>query len=88
MEYIHGETLEELIAKSTIGQLQECYHQITRAIKLFLSIEIPTGVNIGPVNGGIIKHPLFKDAVASIQYAPVNELQLHANKVATNFLLL
>jgi hypothetical protein len=97
MEYIHGYTLKEVWDKALLdqdqsldrdqSQDQERFDQITRAIKLFLSIEIPIGVDIGPIGGGIIKHPLFKDSIASIPYSSVDELQLHINKVSFSTVL-
>lgn len=83
MEYVSGETLEELLAKDVSDDyLQEKYAQITKAIKLLLSINVPQNTVPGPVGGGIIKHPLFKDTVASIEYASVEELQRHLKLVS------
>jgi len=82
MEYIAGETFKELLDKELPhDQLQEYYNLIARAIALFLSFKVPHDTIPGPVGGGIIKHPLFKYTVASIEYASVDELQEHVNKV-------
>jgi serine/threonine protein kinase len=82
MEYVNGKTLKELLEEGiSPAQLQECYNQIAKAIKLFTSIKAPNGIAPGPVGGGIIKHPLFKDTVASIQYASIHDLQKHVNNV-------
>ncbi len=78
MEYIHGQTLRGLLANATSEQnLQHRFNQITRAIKLFISFKIPPEIGLGSVGGGIIKH---QDAVASVQYDSVDELQVHVNK--------
>jgi len=82
MEYVAGETLKELLdRKLSHDQLQEYYNKIAQAIKLFLSFKVPDNIAPGPVGGGIIKHPLFKYTVASIEYASVDELQTHVNNV-------
>jgi len=82
MEYVNGKTLKELLEEGVShDQLQEYYNQIAKAIELFLSIKVPDGVTPGPVGGGIIKHPLFKDTIASIEYNSVDELQQHVNNV-------
>jgi len=78
MEYVNGKTLKEFLEEGiSPNQLQECYNQIAKAIKLFISIKALDSVAPGPVGGGIIKHPLFKDTVASIEYASIDDLQQH-----------
>jgi hypothetical protein len=82
MEYAHGETVKELLEKGTPDdQLEECFDQIAKAIKLFLSIKVHDGTPPGPVGGGLIRHPLFRDYVASMEYASVDELQKHVFNV-------
>jgi serine/threonine protein kinase len=82
MEYVNGKALKELLEEgASDDQLQQYYNQIAKAIKLFISIKVPDGVTPGPVGGGIIKHPLFKDTIASIEYTSVDDLQQHVNKV-------
>jgi len=82
MEYVNGKTLKELLEEGVShDQLQEYYNQIAKAIKLFISIKVPDGVTPGPVGGGIINHPLFKDTIASIEYTSVDDLQQHVNNV-------
>ena len=62
MEYVAGETFKDILGKEIPhNQLQEYYNRIAQAIKLFLSFKVPDNVTPGPVGGGIIKHPLFKD---------------------------
>jgi hypothetical protein len=82
MEYVHGETVKDLLEKGTPDdQLEECFNQVAKAIKLFLSIKVRDGTPLGPVGGGLIRHPLFRDSVASMEYASVDELQKHVFNV-------
>ena len=84
MEYVRGKTIRELLDKESVDtRLQECYTQVAQAIKLFLSIPIPTAIP-GPVGGGIIRHPLFKDTIASVEYSSVGHLQAHLTAVTLN----
>jgi serine/threonine protein kinase len=85
MEYVRGKTLAELKASDTEGNcMREAYDQIERAIKCFLSFKVPDHAAPGPVGGGIIRHPIFKDTSASIEYASVDKLQGHLTKVGPN----
>ncbi|KAH6675107.1 hypothetical protein B0J14DRAFT_29184 [Halenospora varia] len=83
MEYVNGKTLKESLEEGiSHDKLQDYYNQIAKAIELFISIKVPDGVTPGPVGGGIIKHPLFKDTIASIEYTSFDDLQQHVNNVA------
>ena len=84
MEYVQGETLEELLAKNTLDDCQKEYSQISKAMKTLLSIEVPKGCAPGPIGSGLIRHPLFKGAVASTEYDSVHELQQHINNVCSS----
>ena len=82
MEYANGRTLKELLEESiSHEQLQDYYNKIAKAIKLFISFKVPDDVTPGPVGGGIIKHPLFKDTIASIKYTSFDDLQQHVKNV-------
>lgn len=82
MEYVLGTTLADLRAKDGLAsEQQKWYDQIAKAIALFLAFDIPDKSTLGPVGGGIIKHPLFKDTVASLKYESVNHLQEHLTRV-------
>lgn len=81
MEYARGKTLAELRAESAESELQGKYEQIANAIRLFLAFDIPPQVPLGPAGGGIIKHPIFKDTVASLEYKSVDQLQEHLTRV-------
>ncbi|KAH8790921.1 hypothetical protein F5882DRAFT_377049 [Hyaloscypha sp. PMI_1271] len=46
-----------------------------------ISSWIPHDATPGPYGGGLIRHPLFKDYQANIEYSSVAQLQHHINKV-------
>lgn len=82
MEYVAGTTLTDLRANDSLAsEQQKWYDQIAKAIALFLAFDIPDQSPPGPVRGGIIKHPLFKDTVASLKYESVKHLQEHLTRV-------
>jgi hypothetical protein len=68
MEYIKGKPVSS-------GQ------QVADAVAQLLSILPPEGSCPGPVGGGIVKHPFFKEAVACEVYKSVRDLQDHINNV-------
>ncbi|KAH9212293.1 hypothetical protein DL95DRAFT_246645, partial [Leptodontidium sp. 2 PMI_412] len=82
MEYIQGRTIHELLKDFPEGLLEDKFDRISKAIDLLLSVRIPPNVAPGPVGGGTIKHPIFKDSTASTEYKSVNELQQHISRVA------
>ena len=61
--------------------LEHLYDHIAKAIRLFLFFEVPYDATPGPYGGGIIRHPLFKNYEASIEYSSVAQLHHHINKV-------
>ncbi|KAK0111923.1 hypothetical protein ONS96_001190 [Cadophora gregata f. sp. sojae] len=67
MEYVQGQTLKDLLNHDILHDLY--FNQVSRALKLFLSFEVPENASPGPIGGGTIRHPLFKDAVASVEYS-------------------
>ena len=81
MEYIQGQTIYELLRDFPEGLLEDKFDRIFKAIDALLSIQIPPDVAPGPVGGGTIKHPIFKDGTASTEYRSVDELQQHIHKV-------
>jgi hypothetical protein len=82
MEYVRGRILASLRTEcEPESELEEKYEQIAKAIRLFLAFDIPDKTLLGPAGGGIIKHPLFKDTVASLQYESVEQLQEHLTRV-------
>lgn len=82
MEYIPGRTLAQLQEQqgweSRKGTVID---GIARAIRLLRSIQAPRGQKPGPVGGGRIRHPLFKDDTSFCEYSSVDELERHLNKV-------
>ncbi|KAK1768721.1 hypothetical protein QBC33DRAFT_357500 [Phialemonium atrogriseum] len=85
MEYVSGKTFRELMAdwRSFREVSEYCYTMVEKAIRLFLSFYVSEGAAPGPYGGGIIRHPLFNDYKAPIQYDSVDMLEKHLNKVAT-----
>jgi hypothetical protein len=81
MEYVPGKTLLQILCDTPNQRLEHLYDHIAKAIKLLLSFEVPYDATPGPYGGGIIKHPLFKDYQANIEYSSVAQLQHHINKV-------
>lgn len=83
MEYIRGKTIKEQLEEVPRSpRVRECYDQVARAIKFFLSIHIDTDITApGPVGGGVIRHPLFRWAVAPREYSSVADLQEHVEAV-------
>lgn len=82
MEYIPG----RLLARYEEGhdwesQQETVINSIAGAIKLLMSIPAPPGQKPGPVGGGRIRHPLFKDDESYCEYSSVEELESHLNRV-------
>jgi hypothetical protein len=71
MEYVPGKTLLQILdetpSETPSQRLEHLYDHIAKAIRLFLSFEVPYDATPGPYGGGIIRHPLFKDYEASIE---------------------
>ncbi|KAL2278619.1 hypothetical protein FJTKL_14338 [Diaporthe vaccinii] len=84
MDYIDGKTLRQLQEQQDWDSKKETFiNDIARAIQLLMSIQPPPGQKPGPVGGGHIRHPLFKDDSAFGEYSSVEELEKHLNKVST-----
>jgi serine/threonine protein kinase len=81
MEYVPGKTLLQILRDPPNQRLEHLYDHIAKAIRLFLSFEVPHDATPGPYGGGLIRHPLFKDYEANIEYSSVAQLQHHINKV-------
>ena len=83
MEYVPGKTLRDLLEDwTTFEPIADGYfRKIERALKLFLSFPVPQNAPPGPYGGGLIRHPLFRDYQASIEYPTVDLLEKHLNKV-------
>ncbi|KAF4447224.1 Protein kinase-like domain protein [Fusarium austroafricanum] len=87
MEFISGKTLKALLESQTTSDeyLDQCFGQIERALRLFISFPVPQDASPGPYGGGLIKSPLFKYYQATIEYPTVELLEMHLNKIATWF---
>lgn len=85
MEYIRGRTLAKVMEDESVFVETRFYYydRIERALKLLLSFPVPKNAAPGPFGGGIIRHPLFKDYRAPIQYDSVDMLEKHLNKVCS-----
>lgn len=82
MEYVPGKTLAQLVEElGWASQQTTRSNSIARAIRLLMSIKPPPGQKPGPVGGGRIRHPLFKDDTSYCEYSSVDELEAHLNKV-------
>lgn len=82
MEYIPGKTLLQLVEQQGLtSQRITRSNSIARAIRLLMSIQAPPEQKPGPVGGGCIRHPLFKDDTSYCEYSSVDELEMHLNKV-------
>lgn len=82
MEYVPGSTLAQIQEQQDWESRERTViHSIARAFELLRSIPVPPGQKPGPVSGGLIRHPLFKDDTSSCEYPTVYELEEHLNKV-------
>ncbi|KAH8587953.1 hypothetical protein B0O99DRAFT_601232 [Bisporella sp. PMI_857] len=85
MEYAEGTTLVKYRDKGSLAlEIQNYYKQIAKAIRLFLAFDIPDESSLEPVGGEFIRHPTFKDSIASIRS---NSVQV-ANCPNNNFLMI
>lgn len=85
MEFVPGKALREIMKEQTktsfYKMVNPLFDKIARGIELLLSIPAPNDAKPGPYGGGIIRHPLFKDFVATVEYDSVEMLEQHINKV-------
>lgn len=90
MEYVPGKTLNTLSKMEEVdGELLDAMvGRVADAVRLLLSIPVPQDTPPGPKGGGLINHMLFKDHEAPIEYASLDELERHLNKVGYEFVLL
>lgn len=85
MEFVPGRTLGDIFREDEKrGQGQAdyslLYKHIAEGIRL-LSVKAPPEAKPGPVGGGIIRHPFFKNFEAATPYRDVEMLEAHLNKV-------
>lgn len=94
MEFVPGITLNEALETDTdvlgragaevLAKLDKSnlYRYIATGIRLLsANAKVPSGAKPGPVEGGIIRHPFFKDSTARIPYKNVDMLEKHLNKI-------
>lgn len=84
MEYVPGKTLQQLTDREDWCEARQkaLTNSIAGAIRLLMSIPVPTEQTPGPVGGGQIRHSLFKDDTSSLTYSSVDELEKHLNDVS------
>jgi hypothetical protein len=51
------------------------------AVAQLVSVEPPSGAELGPTGGGTVKHRFFVDSEASRRYSTVDEMQTYINNV-------
>ncbi|KUI63012.1 hypothetical protein VP1G_10137 [Cytospora mali] len=94
MEFVPGITLNEALVPGAdvlgragaevVAELDKSnlYQYIATGIHLLsANAKVPPGAKPGPVGGGIIRHPFFKDSQARVPYRDVEMLEKHINKI-------
>ncbi|KAG9039863.1 hypothetical protein FS837_000901 [Tulasnella sp. UAMH 9824] len=71
MEEIEGETVEQLEG------FDVAIERIGRALDEFIRIPPPEGEALGPIDGGVIEHPMFPDVQAATRYESKKALGDH-----------
>ncbi|KAG6354589.1 hypothetical protein INS49_004607 [Diaporthe citri] len=84
MEFVPGRTLAQITEdwENWVMAREEVTNKIAQGMRLLLSLPVPCDAKPGPVGGGIIRHPMFKDCEAATEYDSVDMLERHLNKVA------
>lgn len=81
MEHIDGTTLADLVEEHGYETTKETHERsIARVIRLLMSIEPPKDQGPGPVGGGRIRHPLFKNETCYLAYSSVDALENYLNQ--------
>lgn len=88
MEYVPGRTLAQITEDSENWEMvrDQVTDRIAQGMRLLLSLPVPYDAKPGPVGGGIIRHPIFKDSEAATEYESIDMLERHLNKVGAPFL--
>ncbi|KAL2072452.1 hypothetical protein VTL71DRAFT_11795 [Oculimacula yallundae] len=75
--------LEALHEQERAGiRVPKIYRVLEAASTRYIIMEFPYNAAPRPIGGGIIRHPLFKDTIASIEYPSVDLLQSHIKALA------
>ncbi|KAK7702368.1 hypothetical protein SLS64_009660 [Diaporthe eres] len=81
MEYTDGKTLAELVEEHDYETTRKTHEgSIARAIRLLMSITAPEDQGPGPIGGGRIRHPLFKNETSYLEYSSVDALEKYLNQ--------
>lgn len=92
MEFVPGKTLYQLSWEDACaGRRQRdpstSNKYVDAGIRM-LRVKAPPGAKPGPVGGGRIRHPLFKNCEATVPYRDVEMLETHLNKVSNHVKIL
>jgi len=83
MEFIDGKTVRDYcLEKHMPADRGWIIHAVANAVRRMMEFRVPQGAAPGPVGGGCIQHPFFKDRVAPEQYSSVEELQAAIKSVS------
>ena len=84
MELVPGKSLLQFFDdwESFQSVADRYFDKIADGLRLLLSLPVPDGTPPGPAGGGIIRHPLFKEHQASLQYDSLDMMERHLNNVA------
>ncbi|KAM3514131.1 hypothetical protein MY11210_002232 [Beauveria gryllotalpidicola] len=77
MEYVQGKTPRELAETKSWEEQLQYIDRIAKAVDVLLTIPIQAEAAPGPYEGGLIRHPLFKDSKAPKIFNDVASLQEH-----------
>ena len=87
MEYVHGQTVAELL-RDPFNNANWIYDLVAKAVTHLVGIPVPSDARPGPAGGGYVHHWFFRDNDAPTEYASIDKLQHHINKVVPSEILL
>jgi hypothetical protein len=87
MEYVHGQTVAELL-RDPSNSANWIYDVVTKAVTHLVGIPVPSDARPGPAGGEHVHHWFFRDNDAPTEYPSIDELQNHINKVVPSDMLL
>jgi hypothetical protein len=82
MEFIDGKTVRDCLEKHMPADHDWIIDAVANAVSQMMEFCVPQGAAPGPVGGGCIQHPFFKDRVAPKQYSSIEELQAAIKSVS------
>ncbi|KAG8168742.1 hypothetical protein KVR01_001491 [Diaporthe batatas] len=86
MEFVPGKTLRQILKDDKdlgAGQVDHSmlFKHIAEGIRLLICVKAPPGSKPGPVGGGFIRHPFFRDLEAPTPYRDIEMMETHLNKI-------